>query len=354
MLLDGLLIPLTTPFYPDGRLYLRKLEHNVRRYTLTPAAGLVVLGELGEAGALSDEETVEVLRTAAAACGPEKVLLAGVGRDSVTGTLRMAQTAADAGYDVALAQAGLELLGARQDARWTAEVLTFFRMVADRSPLPVLVGGRKGMPLPMGVLAELVGHPRVIGCLEVDGDAERIRAAQQAAAGIKREVAVTMVFRAVTGRMLRAGDAAAKGGSYIAADLLSGAGSAVATAPPTPAIKTRSKMVGFQVVGGRSLEIVGSFEAGATAVVPGMGACAPQSTYEVVAAWKDGDAELAREKQARLTPAAEGIEEALGVAGVKFGCDVHGYFGGAPRLPRLGVSGAERRGIEAILKPLRG
>ena len=32
MLLEGIFPAITTPFYPDGRLYLRKLEHNVERY----------------------------------------------------------------------------------------------------------------------------------------------------------------------------------------------------------------------------------------------------------------------------------------------------------------------------------
>ena len=63
MLLEGIFPALTTPFYPDGRLYLRKLEQNVARYSLTAAAGLVVLGSTGEAMMLSDEESREVLRT---------------------------------------------------------------------------------------------------------------------------------------------------------------------------------------------------------------------------------------------------------------------------------------------------
>ena len=353
MLLDGLLIPLTTPFYPDGRLYLRKLEHNVRRYSLTPAAGMVVLSGVGESAMLSDEERGEVLRTAAGVCAPEKVLLAGVGRDSVAGTLHMAERAAEAHYDVAVVQAGAEFLGARQDARWMAEVLTYFRMVADRSPLPVLIGGRMGQALPLEVISEMQGHPQVLGALEMDGDAGRIAAIRAGAASVTREVVVTTVFAAVTGRMLDSQEAPV-GGGYIPADVLSGAGAAVATAPPRPAIKTRTKVVGFQVVGGRSSGMLASLEAGAVAVMPAMAACAPQSTYEVVAAWKDGDAELAREKQRRFERAIERIEEGLGVAGVKFGCDVNGYFGGAPRLPRLVVSGKERRGIEDVLRPLRG
>jgi len=59
MLIDGIHIPLTVPFYRDGNSYLRKLEHNAGRYSLTPAAGLVVLGPGSEASALSDEETNE-------------------------------------------------------------------------------------------------------------------------------------------------------------------------------------------------------------------------------------------------------------------------------------------------------
>ena len=94
MLLDGLQLPLTTPFYPDGRLNLLKLEHNVARYSKTPVAGLVVLSEFGEPSMLSDDETRRVLASVAEAAAAEKVLMAGVSRDSVAGTLDLAESAA--------------------------------------------------------------------------------------------------------------------------------------------------------------------------------------------------------------------------------------------------------------------
>ena len=97
-----------------------------------------------------------------------------------------------------------------------------------------------------------------------------------------------------------------------------------------------------------------SLQAGAAAVMPALAASVPQSCYEVVAAWKDGDPALAEEKQHRLTRAAQRMEEALGVAGIKFGCDVNGYFGGQPRLPGLPINGEERLELEAMLRPLRG
>src|SRR5260370_26569326 len=77
MLLEGLFLPLTTPFYLDGRLNLRKLEHNVDRYSKTPVAGFAVLSEHGDPTLLTEEETREALRSAIASAAPEKGLLAG-------------------------------------------------------------------------------------------------------------------------------------------------------------------------------------------------------------------------------------------------------------------------------------
>ena len=56
MLLSGIFPPITTPFYPDGNVYHKKLEANVEHYSRTPVAGIVVLGSTGEAILLSDEE----------------------------------------------------------------------------------------------------------------------------------------------------------------------------------------------------------------------------------------------------------------------------------------------------------
>ena len=53
MLLHGIFPPITTPFYPDGNVYFKKLESNVERYSRTPCAGIVALGSTGEAGPTS-------------------------------------------------------------------------------------------------------------------------------------------------------------------------------------------------------------------------------------------------------------------------------------------------------------
>src|SRR5947199_4356991 len=102
MLLQGIIPPMTTAFYPDGSVYFKKIEHNVERYSRTPVAGIGVLGSTGEAVMLSDQEEREVLKTAVEAAAPHKVMIAGTGRESVRETLALTEYAASLGYDAAL------------------------------------------------------------------------------------------------------------------------------------------------------------------------------------------------------------------------------------------------------------
>jgi len=351
MLLEGLQLPLTTPFYPDGRLNLPKLEHNAARYSKTLVAGLVALSDSGEPTMLSEEETRQALRSVADAAATEKVLMAGVSRDSVAGTLDLAETAAKLGYDAVLVkQPSIFSAGVR--GKRVRELLTYFQAVGDRSALPVvLYSPAAGGLLPIEVVIELAGHPQIIGLVDGAGRRERIEALREERARVKREVTVTAVFAAVTGRMQARDDRAA--GGLIGADTLTGGGAALAVAPTKAAAKTRTKAVGFQVLAGDTTGMLEALRAGGVGAMPAFAASAPQSCYEVLAAWKDGDEGLAQEKQVRLQRVAEKVEEELGVAGIKFGCDLNGYFGGQPRLPLLPLTGEERTKIEALMQGLR-
>src|ERR1700747_450229 len=102
MLLSGIFPPITTPFYPDGNVYYKKLEANVERYSRTPVDGLVVLGSTGEALMLSHQEKLDVFKVAREAAAPNKVLIAGTGIESAIETLRLTEYAAKLGYDVAM------------------------------------------------------------------------------------------------------------------------------------------------------------------------------------------------------------------------------------------------------------
>ena len=88
-----------------------------------------------------------------------------------------------------------------------ANLLAFYRTVADRSPLPVLiynVPGFTGYDIPAEVVIELADHPNIIGMKESGGDVEKIRRMAEATRHVKRAATVTETFEAVTPRMLKA------------------------------------------------------------------------------------------------------------------------------------------------------
>jgi len=350
MLIEGVFAAVTTPFYPDERVYYRKLEANVARYSKSLLAGIVVLGSTGETMALDDAETHEIFRVAAEAAAPEKVLIAGVGRESVKLTVELAETAARLNYDAALVRTPTYY----STQMSTSAVLNFYRSVADRSPLPVVLYNiPRCVPyeIPVEMVAELAQHPNIIAIKDSSGNMERLHVTvEQTRTSYRRAVTVTPVFEAVTARMLT--PKAEASGSFVAAGDLAG-GVAVAAPPPVAPIKTRTKEVGFQVLTGSAAHLLSSLELGANGAILGFGACAPQACQEVYLAWRDHDLKLAAEKQERITAASKRIVGGLGISGVKYACDFNGYFGGRARLPLLGLTAEEKTEIEGLLKGIR-
>jgi 4-hydroxy-2-oxoglutarate aldolase len=352
MLIEGIFAAVTTPFYSDERVYLRKLEANIARYSRSLLSGMVVLGSTGEAVTLNDAETHEVLRVAAEAAVPEKVLIAGVGQDSVKSTVELAEVAAQFHYDAVLVRTPTYY----SSQMTTEAVLAFYRSVADRSPLPVLLYNiPRCVPysIPIEVIAELAQHPNIIGIKDSSGSLERIKAtvaATQSAA--RRTFAVTPVFEAVTSRMLTPQASGLGASTFVSAGDLA-EGIALAAPPPQAQIRTRSREVGFQVLTGSASGILEALEAGASGAILGFAACAPQACQEVYFAWKDHDLKLAKEKQQRISRANQRIVGELGISGVKHGCDFNGYFGGRARLPLLPVTAAEKLEIETLLEGVR-
>jgi dihydrodipicolinate synthase/N-acetylneuraminate lyase len=350
MLIEGIFAAITTPFYPDERVYFRKLEANVARYSRSLLSGMVVLGSTGEAVALDDAETRDIMRTAAESAAPEKVLIAGVGRQSVKATVELAEAAAQFRYDAVLVRTPTYYLPQMS----IAAVLHYYRSVADRSPLPVLLYNiPKFVPynIPIEAIAELAQHPNIIGIKDSTGDLARTRAMIDATRNApRRTVTVTPVFEAVTGRMLL--ERMETEGAFVAVGDL-GSGIAMAAPPPAPPIKTRTREVGFRVLTGSAGNLFESLEAGAAGAILGFAACAPQACQEVYFAWKDHDPALAKEKQERIAGPSQRIAGELGISGIKAACDFNGYYGGRPRSPLLGMNADERREIESLLAHIR-
>jgi len=360
MFLHGIFPPITTPFYPDGRIYHRKLEQNVEHYSRTPLAGIVVLGSTGEAILLSDEERREVLKTARAAAASDKVLIAGTGIESAIETLRLCEYAHELGYDVAMVRTPHYYKGQMANP---LNMLSFYRFVADRSPLPVIIYNfpqATGYDIPAEVVIELAEHPNLIGIKESSGSIEKVQKMAEGTRPIQRKATVTETFTAVTGRMMKAASephTTEDGGVMVPVGALAGE-----NASPKPSsaavkviggLKTREKEVGFQVLVGAAQKLAPSLDAGGVGAILAFADCAPTACYEIYAAWKEGDAKLAAEKQERIAKAAVRIVSELSIPGVKYAMDYNGMYGGMPRLPLLPLAADKKAEVEQLLQHIR-
>ncbi len=99
--LSGVYAPIPTPFDADGAVAHDKLVENIARWSQTSLAGLVVLGSNGEFTYLSDEEKIEVLKTARQAILKDRLFIAGTGCESTRCTLESTEQAASIGADAA-------------------------------------------------------------------------------------------------------------------------------------------------------------------------------------------------------------------------------------------------------------
>jgi len=356
MLLHGIFPPITTPFYADGSVYYKKLEANVDRFSRTPVAGIVVLGSTGEALMLSDQEKRDVFKVAREAAAPNKVLIAGTGIESAIETLRLTEYAAKLGYDVAMVRTPHYY----KKQMLSANILAFYRTVADQSPIPIIVYNfpqATGYDIPTEVMIELAEHPNLIGIKESSGDVEKVRRMVEGTRHIKRSATVTETFEAATPRMLAAAATteSASGGELVPVGSLSGAKEAKTSSSAVTVVgkmKTRQKEVGFQVLVGAAHKLQPSLDAGAVGAILAFACPAPTACYEIYAAWKEGDMELARIKQERISKAAPRLGD-LGVPGFKYGMDFNGYYGGPARLPFLPLTAALKQEVEQLLADIR-
>jgi dihydrodipicolinate synthase/N-acetylneuraminate lyase len=369
MLLNGIFPALPTPYYADGRLYLKKLEHNVERYSRGPIAGIVVLGSTGEAVLLNCKEQRQVFGNAIAAAAPEKVMIAGCGHESVQETVEACELVASLGYDAVLVRTPHYYR-----AQMTAPaMLNYFRTVADRSPLPVILYSFPqctGYDLPVELIVELAGHRNILGIKESSGDLAKVERIVHRTRHIQREVRVTHDFQPVTARMIQKAAPTPAGELVTAAALAATAAPSAAQSAVQPAAKpavqpsssavevigalrTRHRQVGFQTLVGSAHKLHALLNVGAVGGILAFAACAPTACYEIYAAFKGADHKLAAEKQQRIEAACIRVAGELGIAGVKYASDLNGYYGGDPRLPLLPLTASQRQEVERLMVEIK-
>lgn len=173
MSLSGLITALATPFRADGSLDPDAWQRLLQLQLEGGVHGVVVAGSTGEASTLSDDEYDSLLSSAVAQVGGRVPVLAGTGLSGTARTIEQTRRAAARGASHALVVTPPYVRPTQ------AGLLAHYRAVADQGGLPVVlynVPGRTGCDMLPETVAELAGHPNIVGIKEAVGDGARVKA----------------------------------------------------------------------------------------------------------------------------------------------------------------------------------
>src|SRR6266511_3959903 len=166
--MDGLLFFPVTPFGPDGQVDLQAYrQHLQARLAAGPAAVFACCGT-GEFFSLGLDEYAAAVRVAVEVAGGTVPGVGGAGYGTALAGA-FADAAAEAGADGLLAMPPYLVDGGPAGLR------EHYRRLADRSPLDVIIYQRDNAVFTPPVVAELAGHPRIVGFKDGRGDLDLMR-----------------------------------------------------------------------------------------------------------------------------------------------------------------------------------
>ncbi len=293
MKLQGIFPALATCFDVDGNLYKAKVFGNIQKLNQVALSGYLVCGSTGETPLLSIDERIQLMEWVREASADGKTLIAGVGAESVRETVRIANRAAEAGFDAALVLTPFYYRAQMQ--RPDTQTL-FFRAVADQSKLPVLlynIPQVTGYHLPAETVAALSHHPNIIGMKDSSGNLETLRE---------------------TLRVLKPG---------------------------------------FQILSGSGGNFWEALQMGSTGAILAIANPLPYACVTIWEAFRMRDQEAGKDWQSRILPAAQLVAAEHGIPGLKYAMELNGYYGGPPRLPFLPPSAEAKAEIEQAFDGLR-
>jgi 4-hydroxy-2-oxoglutarate aldolase len=290
MKISGVFPPVATPFI-NGALDLESARRNAREYMKTGLSGLVVLGTNGEAVYLEGTEPEELLTAIRQEVPRDRLLIAGAGRESTSGTIAAVRRAASVGADAVLVRPPM---GFR--SLMTVDALVrHYTAIADASPVPVLLynfPNAFGVELTLPVIDKLAQHQNIAGIKESGLDVVKI----------SDDVA-----------------------------------------------RSRS---GFAVICGAAPIFYPALAVGAAAGILAAANVVPELYVRLFALTRDGRHAEARDLQARLTPLARSVTTTYGVPGLKAAMTLVGYRGGEPRAPLVPAPPEAVAAIKAQLAEL--
>jgi len=287
--LNGLLLPITTPFTADEAIDLAGLTANIKKWTEAGVDGFVVLGSTGERVNLDEGEYVQVIEALRAAVPKTLTFIVGAGQQSTRGTVNEIKRAAAAG-----AEAVLVITPSFYKSAITQKALVkHYRALADASTVPVILYSMPdltGIRIEPETAARLSEHQNIIGMKDSSNDIEKF-------------------------------------------------GETVNLAG-----KNFAMMIGNGTVFSEALR------AGARGGILAVGCAVPDLCLEIYRAFQSDDVARASALQEKLTPLARAVTKTYGVGGLKTAMEMAGYVGGSVRAPLRLPNEEARAEIKSLLR----
>lgn len=296
MKLQGMFALAATPFDHTGAIYRTKVQHNFGKWRRTSLAGFIVGSHAGEGPLLDAAEKVEILKLAAPdpALGSASILIADVSREGVDAAVAEARAMAEAGAAAVISRPPSEYRYISGGAQMES---LYFRALADRSPVPVVIHNLPaitGVDLEPATIAKLAEHPNIIGVLESGTPVERIRE-----------------LRGITSK-------------------------------------------DFSILAGSEGVVWESLRAGANGAALAFASAAPYATIAIWEAFRTREEDAGVDWQGRIAHPGELVTDVYGAPGLKHAMDLNGYYGGPARLPFSPLSAEGKQAIEDAFRDLKG
>lgn len=171
MNLNGVLVPIVTPFDKNNQLDESVLQALVETFIEAGVAGIVACGTTGEYYALSAQERSRVLEIVAEVGRGRVSLIAGVNSISPTEAISRIREAEQLGYE------GLMLSPAPYSLPNQKEIIAYFKEIAATTPLPIIMynfPARIGVEIGLEAVYELAKVKNIVGIKESSGDFSRV------------------------------------------------------------------------------------------------------------------------------------------------------------------------------------
>ncbi|HJE63920.1 MAG TPA: 4-hydroxy-tetrahydrodipicolinate synthase [Alcaligenes faecalis] len=279
MNLNGILVPIVTPFDANNQLNEAALERLVECFIEAGVGGIVACGTTGEYYALSAQERRRVLEIVAKTGRGRTTLIAGVNSMSPAEAISRIREAEELGYEaLMLSPTPYSLPGQN-------EVVAYFKEVAAATELPIVMynfPARIGIQIELESVYELAKVKNIVGIKESSGNFSRV---------------VAMV---------------------------------------------NANLPDFQVVCGCDDQAADFLFWGVRSWISGGANVFPAEQVQMLNAAEQGDLDSVRHMMAAMLPAIAAMESGNYNQKAKLGCVRHGIDVGSVRLPLLPVEAQER------------